>query len=251
MDWQSLAWSLATIQATIQIHSGLHSLPKRSTAVCCARFNPECGLSLLQRGLAFGQPLVSKAGWRKHALWSAHRSEVQMPTLAISRFLLVALLAASPLLAAADTPADRAAAQAMQLVERMKNFDSEGAADLTYTRFLERMGIDPAMPRQASAQLNEQLKAVGARYTRFELGEPRQPFAGDGQLYVFIPYVQEMEARGKRRVQEAFFIGVSDDQGQSWKFVDGAAATPQNIKAVIPSYGGAPLPPKRQEVLDQ
>ena len=173
-----------------------------------------------------------------------------MPKIAVSRVLLVALLSVSPLFAAAEEPVNRAVSQARQLVERMKSFDSDGVADLTYMRFFERMGIDPEKPRQAFAQVNEQLKAMGARFTRFELGQPRQPFAGDGQLYIFIPYVQEMEARGKRRFQEAFFIGVSEDQGQSWKFVDGTAATPQNIKAVIPSYGGAPLPPKRQEVFN-
>lgn len=169
---------------------------------------------------------------------------------ALAQFLVAVVFATSSISSSAESLADRALAQAKVLAEHMKNFDSDGAASLTYLRFFERMGMDPAKAIQASATLNEQLRAAGARYTRFELGPPGQPFAGDGKLYVFIPYFIEMEARGKRRLQEAFLIGVSEDQGQSWKFVDGASSTPQNITTVIPSYGGAPLPPKRLDVFN-
>lgn len=169
---------------------------------------------------------------------------------ALVQFLVAVMFATSSIASAAESPADRALAQAKALAEHMKNFDSDGAASLTYLRFFERMGMDPAKVIQASAKLNDELRAASARYTRFELGPPRQPFAGDGLLYVFIPYLLEMEVRGKRHLQEAFLIGVSEDQGQSWKFVDGVSSTPQNITTVIPGYGGAPLPPKRLEVFN-
>lgn len=159
------------------------------------------------------------------------------------------LLAACPLAAAAE-PADRAVEQAQVLVDRMKVFDSEGAAALTYTRFFERMGIDPARPRKAMVDLNEKLKSVGAIYTKFELLSPEKPFAGDGQLYIIIPYSQIMEARGRRILSEAFFIGVSEDEGKNWKFVDGISSTQENIRMVIPSYSGAPLPPRRQKPVE-
>lgn len=156
------------------------------------------------------------------------------------------LAAFGPLPAAAADPKDRALEQATQLVERMKAFDANGVADLTYTKLFERQGIDPVKAREAAVALNEQLQSIGAHYVKFDLQAGDPPFAGDGQLYVILPYVQVMEAKGRRIQAEGFFIGVSEDQGQNWRFVDGAGASEQGIRLIIPSYSGAPLPPRRQ-----
>jgi hypothetical protein len=161
--------------------------------------------------------------------------------------VILVLVAVSSL--AAD-PTDRAFEQARTLVDRMKVFDSEGMAALTYVRFFERMGVDPARPRKAMADLNEKLKSIGAVYTKFELRSPENLFPGDGQLYIIVPYSQVMEAKGRRVLSEAFFIGVSEDQGENWKFVDGISSTQDNIRMIIPSYSGAPLPPRRQRPLE-
>ena len=165
---------------------------------------------------------------------------------AIAALLLVGSVCAS----GAAEPMDRAVQQAQMLVDRMKAFDSDGMLAWTYTRFFERMKIDPERLRNAVTELNAKLKSVEAVYTRFELQPNEKPFAGDEQLYVIIPYSQIMEAKGRRLLQEAFFIGVSEDQGQNWKFVDGISATQDNIRMVIPSYSGAPLPPRRQKSLE-
>ena len=173
-----------------------------------------------------------------------------MPLFRLCHYIIAVLLATSSGSAVADEPTDRAAAQAQALVERMKVFDTEGMAALTYMRFFEKMGIDPAQPRKAMADLNEKLKSIGAAYSKFEIQLTEKPFSGDGQLYIIIPYSGIMEARGRQMLQEAFFIGVSEDEGENWKFVDGISSTQQNIRMVIPSYSGAPLPPRRQRPIE-
>jgi|SRR5687767_1767682 len=142
-------------------------------------------------------------------------------------------------------PTERAVERAQALVDRMKAFDAEGVMDLTYTRVFERLGVAPERARRGMRELQQKLKSLDARYTRLELGQPHAPFAGDGNLYVIIPYSGVMELQGKRILQEAFFIGVSEDAGKAWKFVDGINSTQESIRTVIPSYSGAPLPPRR------
>lgn len=173
-----------------------------------------------------------------------------MPPARSRRYFIASLLISVSGFAIADDLTDRAVAQAQALVDRMKVFDTDGVATLSYTRFFERMGIDPARPHQAMVNLNEKLKSIGARYLKFDIQAAEKPFSGDEQMYIIIPYSSIMEAQGRRILSEAFFIGVSEDEGNSWKFVDGISSTQQNIRMVIPSYSGAPLPPRRQRPVD-
>lgn len=166
-------------------------------------------------------------------------------------FAITALYLLSGMLSAyAQTPTEKAVTQATQLIEHMKVFDTDGTFDLTYVKIFEKLGIDPARPKMAIADLNQKLKSIGANYTKFDLQPPGAPFSGDGQLYIIIPYSSVMEVRGRRFLSEAFLIGISENDGESWKFVDGISSTQENIRNVIPSYSGAPLPPRRVKPLE-
>lgn len=176
--------------------------------------------------------------------------EIRKTYMRVLHVVLVFILLLAGNYATASEPMESAIEQTQTLVERMKVFDTEGVANLTYTRFFERMGIDPARPRKAMADLNDKLKSMGAKYISFSIQPIDKPFAGDGQLYIIVPYSNVMEVNGRRILQEAFFIGVSEDEGKNWKFVDGISSTQQNIRTVIPSYSGAPLPPRRQKPIE-
>jgi hypothetical protein len=131
---------------------------------------------------------------------------------------------------------------AQRLVLCMKAFDATCATKWTYSEILERHGISQANQIQAADGLNRQLKSVKARYVQFELANATEPFSGDGNVYLFVPYVQVLEVRGKVAESHAYFIGISADKGKSWKFVDGVRVTQQNIRTIIPSFGPRQLP---------
>jgi hypothetical protein len=68
-------------------------------------------------------------------------------------------------------------------------------------------------------------------------------FSGDDHLYAFVPYIDRLEIPGQASKEvRAFFIAISHDAGNSWKFVDGEGITPENLRKIIPGYGGQPLP---------
>lgn len=155
----------------------------------------------------------------------------------------VALLGMAPMAFAGDNSAN-ALRDAKSLAGCMKALDTECTMKWTYTKLLEKQGFEIGELR---AQLNasfENIRVAHGETERFELGTAGSPFAGDGKQYIFIPYQEVMNVQGQRYSQTAYFIGISEDQGASWKFVDGIGYSEKNIRTVIPSYGGGPLPPR-------
>ena len=155
----------------------------------------------------------------------------------------VVLLGLAPVALAADGAAN-AVRDATSLASCMKALDTECTLRWMYTKLLVAQGFSLTELR---AQLNvsfENIKVANGKTERLELGAAGAPFSGDGKLYVFIPYHETMSIQGQVYSQTAYFIGVSEDEGVSWKFIDGSGFSEKNIREVIPSYGGGPLPPR-------
>lgn len=160
-----------------------------------------------------------------------------------SKSLFISVLFLAALSAGAADLAANASGDAMRLVACMKAYDAACVNSLTYTKVLEDHGISRDQLEQAVTNMYQQMKARGARYSRFDLDAPWEPFVSVGLTYVFIPYHVVLKAHSGDVLAKSFFIGVSDDSGVSWKFVDGQKVTKDNIKMIIPGYDGRPLPP--------
>ena len=132
-------------------------------------------------------------------------------------FLASALLFKVMLLNAADISAN-ASLDAMRLVECMKTFDAVCANSLTYTKICEDHGISRDELDKTAANFYRKLKSDHATYSRFDLRAPWRPFVVGGLNYIFIPYDMVLEVRGQNTLSKAFFIGASDDSGDSWRF---------------------------------
>lgn len=143
---------------------------------------------------------------------------------------------------AADLSAN-AIRDATHLTECMKAFDAVCANSLTYTKNLEDRGISRDQLNAGVTNLYNQLKALHATYSRFDLGSPLPPFVALGKTYIFVPYDMVLSAGGQDVSLKAFFIGVSLDSGSSWTFLDGQKLTQDRINTLIPGYDGGPLPP--------
>jgi len=155
----------------------------------------------------------------------------------------VALLGIAPVALAADGTAN-ALRDAKSLATCMKALDTECTMKWMYTKLLVAQGFSLTELR---AQLNvsfENIRFANGKTERLDVGAAGSPFSGDGKQYVFIPYQETMNIQGQTYSQTAYFIGVSEDEGVSWKFVDGIGFSEKNIREVIPSYRGGPLPPR-------
>ncbi|HEV2701249.1 MAG TPA: hypothetical protein VGV09_06440 [Steroidobacteraceae bacterium] len=157
----------------------------------------------------------------------------------------LALLGSAPL-ALADSAAN-ALHDAKSLASCMKALDTECTLKWLYTRQLEAQGFELGELRAQLTVSFESIKLVHGETERFDVGAPWPPFSGDGKQYIFIPYQETMSIKGQRYSQTAYFIGVSEDAGASWKFVDGIGFSMKNIRTVIPSFNGGSLPPRETD----
>jgi hypothetical protein len=74
-----------------------------------------------------------------------------------------------------------------------------------------------------------------------------EPFLGGGRLFSFVPYfmVQSQPPDGSLGQTTGFLVGVSDDAGENWSFVDIfnlAGKSAQVIDGFIPGYATQPRP---------
>jgi hypothetical protein len=151
--------------------------------------------------------------------------------------LALALLVFVAPLRAADIAAN-ASRDAARLASCMKAFDAPCANSMTYTKILEERGISRGQLDQQVGGLYANLKSSHVTYSRFDLSAPWPPFVTLGRRYIFIPYNAVLEGMGRKVVAKSFFIGVSEDDGTSWKFMDGQRLTKDMIGQVIPGYVG-------------
>jgi hypothetical protein len=158
--------------------------------------------------------------------------------------LALTLLVLTNRLLAADV-ASNAIRDAKKLGECMKALNAACANAMTYTKVFEDHGMSRDQLNEAVTTLYGQIKSVHGAFSRFELGAPWPSFVVRGRTYMFLPYSAQIRSPERTVATESFFIGVSEDQGSSWKFVDGQRATPENIGMIIPGYGGGPMPPQR------
>jgi hypothetical protein len=145
-------------------------------------------------------------------------------------------------LSAADITTN-ATRDAMRLLTCMKTLDAACANSLTYVKVFEEHGITREKLDQSVTNLYQQLKSVHGTYTRLELNAPWPPFATRGLTYIFIPYSGVLKSPARNVSTTSFLVGVSEDSGISWKFIDGQKVTPDNVGMIIPGYSGAKLPP--------
>jgi hypothetical protein len=131
-----------------------------------------------------------------------------------------------------------------RLAACMKALDAACANSLTYTRVFEEHGISRDKIYQAVTNLYEQLKSVRGTFARLDLKAFWTPFVVRGRIYIFIPYSGLIKSPTRNVSTTSFFIGVSEDAGNSWKFIDGQKVTPDNIDMIIPGYNGGRMPPQ-------
>jgi len=116
--------------------------------------------------------------------------------------------------------------------------DFETLLSHTYDSAVEVMGGFDKGVALARATM-KQMKDGGVVFRKFEIGEPGDFHARDGRIFVLLPTRVEMTIPNGTAASDSYLLGISTDDGASWKFVDGAGLkAPKARKAILP-----PLPP--------
>ncbi len=142
-----------------------------------------------------------------------------------------------------------------KLAEQMANATQKGdykkIVTLTHKNVLEQLGGTARALETIKAQM-DMMKQRDMKITQFKIGK-LQAFASTADnKFLVVPTQMTISLPGATIQADSYLLGISPDQGKSWKFVDGAGiVTEEQQKKILPSLpDGFQLPkPKQPKIL--
>ena len=110
----------------------------------------------------------------------------------------------------------------------------EKLVDLTYPVIVQKLGGKEKMVAFLSKD-SQQMKADGISLLAMEVGQPLQIEKVDKQVFALLPIKMTMKAPDGKFLGESALVGISDDDGKSWKFISGINQT--RFNSVFPKAG--------------
>lgn len=132
--------------------------------------------------------------------------------------------------------AENAKDQAQRTVAALLRDDFRTVALYTYPKVVEMAGG----PEQMVATLAKGKKAMaeaGISFADVKLGDPSTPTSYGGKTFSVVPQTVTMATPKGEMTNDSYLLGISDDAGKTWTFVDGSGINDQAIRQVLP-----PLP---------
>lgn len=121
--------------------------------------------------------------------------------------------------------------------------DFKRLVELTYPKVVENVGGREKMVAMLERDTRE-AKGQGFEMVSYVVGEPREPVRGGSQLFVIVPTELKMKATDGVWASKSYLVGISDDDGKNWTFIDGAFLDDAKVKLVIPAAVGKLVLPK-------
>lgn len=140
-------------------------------------------------------------------------------------------------------------ANAKKLAERLNaavsKDDFATVVDLTHPNVYKMVGGREAMIKALEIN-NDEMKANGFSFESFEVGEPEEPLIDSDRTFVVVPFIMEMKFRDGNARLKSFVVGVSEDKGANWVFLNGD--TDRNkLKQILPELPDTLKLPKKQK----
>jgi hypothetical protein len=125
--------------------------------------------------------------------------------------------------------------QAERWAEAYVREDYEKVASLTLPKQVELMGGSEGMARI----LTRSLEGGGVKMLSIQVGEPEEVIPIERQLFAIVPTTLKMREPRGVVVGNGFLIGVSNDGGETWTFVDGSGGrNEEKVKTLLPAAAG-------------
>lgn len=153
---------------------------------------------------------------------------------AMTRFVLVTLLAAVPLFATDPRKPDEAKAAAMKAAQAMREATVKGdlgaVIDLTPDSVVKESGGKETVEK-AMKEMQKYRASQGLAIKSFTVGELGELFTEGDNTFVVVSTTLEMKVPTGIMVYKTFLLGISADAGKTWKFADGAGFKDKELTA--------------------
>jgi hypothetical protein len=104
-------------------------------------------------------------------------------------------------------------------------------ADEAIAHFGGRATIAAALAKVKAEMAEKNVTIEGS-----ELDLPREMVAGGGKLFAVLPQRVMIKLPQGHVRTHSYLLAVSSDDGQTWKFVDGARLTREKVTSIFPSF---------------
>lgn len=144
-------------------------------------------------------------------------------TVRLAPVLLAGLAALLP--ACAQKPAGGAGtkAEVKALAEKIATATKAGdfatVIDLTHPKLVDKLGGREKAIATTTAMMKE-MAENGLVIESVVVGEPEEPVRAGADLYLLVPTTMSASMRGKKINGNSALLGVSTDDGKTWKFID-------------------------------
>jgi hypothetical protein len=150
------------------------------------------------------------------------------------RLLLAVLLCLVPSAANAQPWWLGVRAKAQEVCDAVVKQEYAKVVDLTYPKAIEGLGgKDKAIELIKTTM--KHLKDMGLTITKATVGIP-SVYQDEGKnRFTIIPTTTEIKTRDGRMILQSYLVGISEDKGGTWKFVDGGGlADPATRDKILP-----------------
>jgi hypothetical protein len=142
--------------------------------------------------------------------------------------------------------------QANQLNDAVLAGDYEKAADLTYQKLIQLIGGRAKYLKVLKMGMNE-TQSGGFRIISTVSGDPTQTIEVGSDVYAILPTTMKIKVAEGILVGESSLIGISNDSGEHWTFVDaGRGFSQEQFKTLFPAVGDKlKIPEQKRPVLQR
>jgi len=166
----------------------------------------------------------------------------------MKHLLLWSLFLTMPLLAFAEDVKATIKQEAQSCAKALLASDYDGVVKYTHPRVVSLVGGKEAMVgilKKGTAQMS----AEGVSFAEASVGTPEEPKKIATWLTSLVPQHVVMKVPGGHVHQDAFLLGISEDDGKHWVFIDLGPITKAQFAQVFPELDGqVPLPEKKKPV---
>jgi hypothetical protein len=164
---------------------------------------------------------------------------------------IVLVLVHVPLLAGEEkTPKQVAKEKAEEINQALLKGEYGKVADLTHPNLVKMSGGRDMMIVAIEFGV-KLLKDKGIDYLSTKTENPGDPVTAGTEMYIVVPFRLELKAPGGKITGKSFVIGVSNDRGKSWTFVNGDVPAAQ-VKLILPNLPkGLKLPEREKAVFEK
>ena len=126
--------------------------------------------------------------------------------------------------------------------------DYRTVLDMTYPKVLEMMGGKEAALKQIETAMNA-IKGQGITFKVKEVNTPTVMKSGK-EFYRVTPYALLMTVPGKKITLSSAVVGVSSDEGKSWKYINLNEKGEKGIREMLPQLPAEMKIPKQEQKVE-